>query len=329
MLQRQDYCSIGRKWSSNVRYALDEVNDKIIKIRQGSLKYVGPVITENETVMEQNDEAEEEDEVDLTATSEWAAGEVYIDSRVSGSADGYALSASKLNMNNRRYGIPLDYFLFFISVDHLFEIINNTNAYARSLGHWVDITFSEYLMWITLLTTMNVVRHSDRKAYWKQGDLHFFVYGSKSVHSLILYCCQREVYKTCLWPHWGDTVPIHLKNNSSVYIKLDFRLLDKVFNAHDWATGDAGINTVDWKYFTDKTKLVPTTKSQLNEFLTTYHMNCQFISRLKIPFIQLLGANAVICYMELHQNGLYKIIQVISFEYPTTKNCIRSKKYKI
>ncbi|CEP06783.1 hypothetical protein [Parasitella parasitica] len=34
--------------------ALDELNDKTIKIHQGSLKYVGPVITANETVVEQS-----------------------------------------------------------------------------------------------------------------------------------------------------------------------------------------------------------------------------------------------------------------------------------
>jgi hypothetical protein len=99
-----------------------------------------------------------------------------------------------------------------------------------------------------------------------------------------------------------------------------------VSNKHDWATGEAGIKIVDWKYFTDKTKLILTTKSQLNELLKAYSINRQSISRIKIPFVHILGVNAVICYMELYQNGLYKIIQVISFEYPTTKNCLASTK---
>lgn len=95
---------------------------------------------------------------------------------------------------------------------------------------------------------------------------------------------------------------------------------------YDWATGEAGINVVNWKYFTDKAKLVLTTKSQMNELLKTYHINCQSVSQIKIPFIQILGINPVICYMKLHQDGLYKTIQVISFEYPITKNCIKSGK---
>lgn len=99
-----------------------------------------------------------------------------------------------------------------------------------------------------------------------------------------------------------------------------------MFNKHDCASGDAGINIVGWKYFAGKAKLILTTKSQLNELLKIYPINRQSISRIKIPFVQILGVDAIICYMELHQNGLYKIIQVISFKYPITKNCLGSTK---
>lgn len=99
-----------------------------------------------------------------------------------------------------------------------------------------------------------------------------------------------------------------------------------MFDRRDWVAGDAGIDVVDWKYITDKTKLILTTKSQLTEFLEIYRINKQSISRIKIPFVHFLGVNAIICYRELHQNGLHKTIQVISFKYPTTKNCIGSRK---
>ncbi|CEP13388.1 hypothetical protein [Parasitella parasitica] len=62
MLQRQDYCSIGRKWSSNVRYALDEVNDKIIKIRQGLLK----ISEDSDAASEHNEDEDEAEDVDVT-----------------------------------------------------------------------------------------------------------------------------------------------------------------------------------------------------------------------------------------------------------------------
>jgi hypothetical protein len=99
-----------------------------------------------------------------------------------------------------------------------------------------------------------------------------------------------------------------------------------MLNRYDWATGDVGVNVVDWKYYTDKTKLALTTKGQLNELIKIYRINQRSISRIKLPFVHILGVNAVVCYMELHQNGLYKIVQVISFEYPTTRNCLGSTK---
>ncbi|KAI9470632.1 MAG: hypothetical protein EXX96DRAFT_611815 [Benjaminiella poitrasii] len=115
-------------------------------------------------------------------------------------------------------------------------------------------------------------------------------------------CCQsRSLVKPIILLIFG----FHYQNIHS--IKLVFGPI--VFNKHDWATGETGVNIVDWKYFPDKTKLVLTTKNQLNELLKFYHMDCQCTFRTKILFIHILGVNAVICYMELHQDGLYKTIQ--------------------
>ncbi|WP_231278504.1 hypothetical protein, partial [Salmonella enterica] len=88
------------------------------------------------------------------ATSGWACGEVYIDARVSGSADGYNRLNSTINMEGKKFATPLEYFMFFLPTDHFYTIIENTNTHARSLGHWLDITFSEYLLWIALLSVM-------------------------------------------------------------------------------------------------------------------------------------------------------------------------------
>ncbi|CAO3672816.1 unnamed protein product [Rhizopus microsporus] len=114
-------------------------------------------------------DAVDEKSIDLTSSRGWTAGEVYVDSRLSGSGEGFTSLNSRLIMNNGRYASPLDYFLFFLPVDHFYSIIHSTNLHARSLGHWEDITFHEYHMWIALLTVMTVVKHGDRKAYWRQG----------------------------------------------------------------------------------------------------------------------------------------------------------------
>lgn len=78
-------------------------------------------------------------------------------------------------------------------------------------------------------------------------------------------------------------------------MKLDFRLLDKISDNHDWAADDVGIKVVDWKYFTDKTKLILTAKSQLNELLNTFGINQKNVSRIKILSIHIFGVHAVIC----------------------------------
>ncbi|KAG2231649.1 hypothetical protein INT48_008243 [Thamnidium elegans] len=63
-----------------------------------------------------SDESEEyenvEEELDLTPSDGWAAGEVYIDSRIQAS-NGYASKKAKLNLVNARFCRPVDYFLFF------------------------------------------------------------------------------------------------------------------------------------------------------------------------------------------------------------------------
>ncbi|CEP11427.1 hypothetical protein [Parasitella parasitica] len=160
---------------------------------KGCLKYVGPAevapsnpgspssenqeetveVTEDllEDAVQETVDEEEEAEIDLTPADGWAAGEVYIDSRLNGSENGYANENAKLNMPNYRDASPLDYFLHFLPLDHFKAIINNTNVHGRNAlgGSWVDITFPEYMKWLSLLTIMTVVHHCDRDAYWKKG----------------------------------------------------------------------------------------------------------------------------------------------------------------
>lgn len=93
-----------------------------------------------------------------------------------------------------------------------------------------------------------------------------------------------------------------MKKNATVYLKLDFRLLDRL-SSNDWATGEFGANLVKWKYFTYKKKLAIITKSQLNKLVKMYCVNEQYISRIKIPFVQIMGVQAVVYYMELHSPG--------------------------
>ena len=114
---------------------------------------------------------EEEEEIDLTPSDGWTSGEVFVDSRLC--SESYRQSSSKLNMENQRYESPLSYFLFFLPHEQIHRIIGSTNSHARNVdASWRDINYNEYMMWLALLTVMTVIRHSDRKAYWKQGSSH-------------------------------------------------------------------------------------------------------------------------------------------------------------
>ncbi|ORE06963.1 hypothetical protein BCV72DRAFT_305094 [Rhizopus microsporus var. microsporus] len=107
---------------------LDEANGHILKLSEGAIKYVGPLSTPvaQEIVVDTNvveaedlledavDEDEEEESINLTSSRGWTAGEAYMDSRLSGSAEGFTSLNSCLMMDNGRYSSPLDYFLFFL-----------------------------------------------------------------------------------------------------------------------------------------------------------------------------------------------------------------------
>ncbi|CEJ02320.1 hypothetical protein RMCBS344292_16328 [Rhizopus microsporus] len=182
---------------------LDKASGHILKLSEGAIKYVGPLSTsvaqkividanvvEAEDLLEDAvDEDEEEESINLTSSRGWTAGEVYIDSRLSGSGEEFTSLNSRLIMNNGRYACLLDYFLFFFPVDHFYSIIHNTSLHARSLGHWEDINFHEYLMRIALLTVLTVARHGDRKymSFIRFNDtmkMHVFEIPSKQAQEL-------------------------------------------------------------------------------------------------------------------------------------------------
>ncbi|GAN10514.1 hypothetical protein MAM1_0364c10055 [Mucor ambiguus] len=171
---------------------LDEVLGVVLYLKQGYLEYIEsvesstskttepdasiPVNAITEDLLEDaiKSASEDEAEVDLTPNDGWSNREVFVDIRLC--SDSYQQTRSKLNMDNHRHASPLEYFLFFLPCEQFHCIIGNTNAHARSVDQsWTDINYNEYTMWLALLTVMTVTRHSDRKAYWKQGSSHFMM----------------------------------------------------------------------------------------------------------------------------------------------------------
>ncbi|ORX78883.1 hypothetical protein K493DRAFT_308627 [Basidiobolus meristosporus CBS 931.73] len=140
------------------------------------------------------EEEQEEDEIDLAAADTWITGQVHIGSSTSGPADGLTSLKAWLDMKNAGNASSLDYFLFFLPLDHFCTIVWRINAYATSIGPWMDITFAKYMMWIALITVITVINHSNKKAYWKQGSSLFLM----NIDSMeyLLYRRIKEILKT-------------------------------------------------------------------------------------------------------------------------------------
>ncbi|CEP09289.1 hypothetical protein [Parasitella parasitica] len=115
---------------------LNELPGMTLTFRINCIKYVGPFnvlpvaagspslvdheksikLTKNLLADSIQEPLDEEEEFDLTPAEGWTASEIYIYSRLSGSANGYTCENAKLNMPN--YATPLVYFLHFLPLDH-------------------------------------------------------------------------------------------------------------------------------------------------------------------------------------------------------------------
>jgi hypothetical protein len=190
--------TIGRVFNDNkemYEVVLDEAPAITLTIAAGSLKYFGRSLTGRNTVDNAvqegaqstvDDEAFEDllddavqekscDEVDLTNTDGWQAGEVFHDNRIVHN-NSFRSEKASLCMISPKNKSPCDYFLHFLPMHQFITIIGNINTHGRNVDNsWKDVTINEYLMWIALLTIMTVVRHVDRKAYWHLGGTHFLL----------------------------------------------------------------------------------------------------------------------------------------------------------
>ncbi|KAG1462937.1 hypothetical protein G6F56_005406 [Rhizopus delemar] len=99
-----------------------------------------------------------------------------MDTRIT-SGNSYHTEKTPFNMDNKSKASSAEYFLHFLPIEFIKNvIIPNTNEHARIvMNNWVDITFLEYLTWITLLMVMTVCHRVNKKAYWRMGRSHFFL----------------------------------------------------------------------------------------------------------------------------------------------------------
>lgn len=110
----------------------------------------------------------EEEEVGLC----WQEGEVTIDKRVANPAEAFQ-GRAQLHISAKEYTSPAMYFLRFIPEIHIQEVVIPAfNELAVSvMANFEPVTYSEYLVWISLFILMMTVRVDNYKTYWHEGPL--------------------------------------------------------------------------------------------------------------------------------------------------------------
>lgn len=191
---------------------LDDLKGQIFKVPGTKLKYDGPKsraratrrtsrVIQQTTVFEEdqqeNDEEEELDtsaagpysvsEVGVSATAptiataqansedDWNEGPLEVDARLTSSNGSYRGKAS-FNLPNYATASPSDYFLYFLPIEFIqTRVLTNINTHGMSVeANWRNVTYLEYLTWITLFLNMTVLMHVDKRAYWHKGSSHLF-----------------------------------------------------------------------------------------------------------------------------------------------------------
>ncbi|KAG2190687.1 hypothetical protein INT47_005606 [Mucor saturninus] len=110
---------------------------------------------EQSTASESEDEIN--DETSFASNNGWTMGSVTVDTR--NISPSYLSITSSFNLPNKSTCKPADYFLFFLPMDHIRDVvIPNINAQAALVvANWKTVTFLDYMTWMALLMTMTVM----------------------------------------------------------------------------------------------------------------------------------------------------------------------------
>lgn len=107
------------------------------------------------------------------ADDDWKEGPIEVDARLTAANSSYSGKA-KFNLPHYETASPADYFLFFLPIEFIQRVVlTNINTHGMSVvDDWVNITYLEYLTWITLFMNMTIMLHVDKRAYWHKGSSH-------------------------------------------------------------------------------------------------------------------------------------------------------------
>ncbi|KAI8369259.1 uncharacterized protein BYT42DRAFT_583725 [Radiomyces spectabilis] len=125
--------------------------------------------------------------------------------------------------------------------------------------------------------------------------------------------------------HWRDTQAQPYKTNG-LNMKLDNRLISIRRGRYVMEDSDCeyASKAIGRKLYSDKLKLVLGAKAYLNEIIANCpHLDEDDIRDIRIPYLQILGFQAVLSVLSIKDKGVYIAEEVFKFDFPTTKKQIR------
>jgi hypothetical protein len=132
-------------------------------------------------------------------------------------------------------------------------------------------------------------------------------------------------WKYTNFPFRGETSPKVCTDNG-IKMRLDLRMMVTQNNKFimDTTNCEYAATPTCSKLFKDRLKLVLGGKAYINDMIKS----CPFIDEteiknIKLPFVQIMGFNAVLSMISLNDKGVYIIEDVMKFKFPTTRRHIR------
>jgi hypothetical protein len=123
----------------------------------------------------------------------------------------------------------------------------------------------------------------------------------------------------------GETSPAVCTNNG-IKMRLDLRMMVTQNNKFimDTTNCEYAATPTCSKLFKDRLKLVLGGKAYINEMIKSCpYIDEAEIKKIKLPFVQIMGFNAVLSMISLKDKGVYIIEDVMKFKFPTIHRHIR------
>lgn len=128
-------------------------------------------------------EADSDDSLDETSTPTvvdeyWTLGDISVDERAANPLSAFRNVNPTLNMRDAAFATPAKYFLHFLPVDHLRDVVIpaiNREAFLQEPS-WTPLDWSEYLNWVMLWIKMTIIMACrDKSIYWRKSSCPYYL----------------------------------------------------------------------------------------------------------------------------------------------------------